>query len=184
MKKSLGRGVTTRARSGPVTLLAAAAAAACSAAVPGQVESRDPAQVAEVRRTFDRRPAEVLGRALEVLVARGEMASGPASEWASTGARKLEDEGRLELTSESLASPADTLRTFVVADQRRFVGDTGGRYFLTVRIIREAASSTTVEVVSTIVAATAGPGPLGGRPVASNGTLERAFLDALEASLD
>jgi hypothetical protein len=159
------------------------AVAACSAAVPGQVDSTDPAQVAEVRRTFDRRAADVLGRALDLLVTRGEMGAGPASEWSSTGLRSLEDEGRLELTSESVARPADTLRAFVVADQRRFVGDAGGRYYLTVRIIRGDEASTAVEVVATIVAATAGPGPIGGRPVRSNGTLERAFLDALAASL-
>ncbi len=169
-------------RAAAVVLLAAAALAACSGPVPGQVGSMDP-QGGEVGRTFGQAPATVLARTLDLLSRRGEMAAAAAAEWSSRGARELADRGRVELTSESVTPPADTLRAWVVADQRHFVGDAGGRYYLTIRILREAGDSTTVQVISTIVATTPGPGPLGGRPVTSNGTLERTFLDELQASL-
>jgi hypothetical protein len=159
------------------------AVAACSASFPGQSDAMDPDQASEVRRTFDSPSASVLDRAVDVLVERGELSAAAASGWTTDGQRTLRDEGRLELTGESVARPADTLRTYVVDAQRRFVGETGGRYYLTVRIVRDAEASTTVGVVATIIATTSGPGPIGGRPLRSDGTLERAFLDALDASL-
>jgi hypothetical protein len=156
--------------------------ATCSGGAPGEVGSMDPAQT-EVRRSFTRSPSEVLDRTLDLLVQRGTMASDDASEWAPTGRRTLEEEGSVEVTGASVDRTADSLRTYVVADQRSLVRDTGGRYYLTVRVVRAGASSATVAVAATIIATTPGPGPLGGRPVASNGTLERAFLDALSAAI-
>jgi len=182
MIQAVRHGVAIAQAPSAVGFLLAAGLATCSGAAPGEVGSMDPAQ-SEVRRTFARTPTDVLDGTLDVLVARGEMASAAASEWAPTGRRTLQDQGRVEMTGTSVTQSADTLRTHVVPEQVRLVGESGGRYYLTIRIVREGAASATVGVTATIVATTPGPGPLGGRPVASNGTLERGFLDALAASL-
>jgi hypothetical protein len=182
MNGVLRHGVAIGGAPGAFALLVAAGLATCSGTAPGEVGSMDPAQ-SEVRRTFARTPADVLDGTLALLVARGEMASAAASEWAPTGRRTLQEQGQVEMTGTSVSQPADTLRTHVVADQARLVGESGGRYWLTIRVVREGGASATVGVAAAIVATTPGPGPLGGRPVASNGTLERGFLDALAAAL-
>ncbi len=67
---------------------------------------------------------------------------------------------------------------------RRFIGDEGGRYVLELTVEAAGDGGLKVTVVPTIIATVrGGEGPLGGRPLPSNGTLERAILDSLSRRL-
>ncbi len=173
------------ARRGSVlyAILLSFAALACSPASSGQAEIVSPPQAQENVVTFERSAEHVLDALVALLVERGEMSSPVAENWVAQSAATLGRLQPVQLTSESVDVPAAALRGFVHEDQVRFVGEGGGRYYLTIPITPESRAQSSVEVIVTMVATTPTPGPLGGRPVASNGTLEQALLDALRTAL-
>ena len=78
----------------------------------------------------------------------------------------------------------DALARLVPAEFRRFIGVQGGRYVLELTVEPASDGGLKVTVVPTIIATVGdGEGPLGGRPLPSNGTLESTILDALTARL-
>ena len=88
------------------------------------------------------------------------------------------------LNSESVALASEDLARLVPEDFRRFIGDEGGRYVLELTMEPAADGGLRLLVTPTIIATVeGGEGPLGGRPLPSNGTLESSILDSLARRL-
>lgn len=156
---------------------------ACSVSAAGQGSATDSVQTQVHSLTFEH-PAEELAEAVtSLLVERGEMAAPVASNWRDLSSLALEHGRPVSLTSESVNVPDSVLKGMVQPDQAKFIGKGGGRYVLTIPITPETATRSTVEVIATFVATVPEPGPLGGRPLTSNGTLEETILQALKGVL-
>ncbi len=154
---------------------------ACSPPGPSNAVRADNPQ--DQQATFDRDAEAVLNAVTSVLVERDEMTDSVASDWVAQYSEALRQRETVRVTSESVNVSAARLRDLIRDDQARFVSDSGGRYYVTISITPDSRTRTTVEVVATVIGTTPGPGPLGGRPLASNGSLERAILNALRASI-
>lgn len=88
------------------------------------------------------------------------------------------------LSSRSVPVGADELAGLVPEDVRQFIGDEGGRYVLELTLEPAPDGGTRLTVSPVIIATVGGgEGPLGGRPLPSNGSLERAIFDALRGRL-
>jgi hypothetical protein len=157
---------------------------ACSRTVAAQADSVAADQQTQYRVTFDRGGEAVLDAITALLVERDEMSADVASDWITQSRSGLAKQEWVRLTSRSVNVSAVDLRDLIDADQTRFVTDSGGRYFVTIPITPQTRTQTTVEVIATLIGVTPGPGPLGGRPLTSNGAIERAILDALRAAMN
>ncbi len=167
---------------GATVLVVPTLASACSPPGPADAVTANGPQ--EQQETFDRSADVVFETITALLVERDEMTAAVASDWMAQSRSALDNREPVRVTSESVDVSADQLRDLVRADQTGFVSDAGGRYYLTISITPESRARTTVAVVATFVGATPGPGPIGGRPLASNGSIERAVLDALRQSMN
>jgi hypothetical protein len=88
------------------------------------------------------------------------------------------------LNSESVSLGPEDLAKLVPEEFRRFIGDDGGRYVLELTMEPAADGGLRLTVTPTIIATVeGGEGPLGGRPLPSNGTLENSILDSLARRL-
>ena len=132
---------------------------------------------------FSESPRAVIEALSAVLVERGELEAAAAREVSESAVAAFESERAAELSSESSELTRAELAALVPEDARRFVGDGGGRYVVSIAI-EAADGATRVTVTPTLVAYVPGmEDPLGGRPLPSNGTLERAILAALAERL-
>ncbi|MGD2154138.1 MAG: hypothetical protein PVG79_12780 [Gemmatimonadales bacterium] len=128
---------------------------------------------------FSESPRAVIETLSAVLVERGELAAAAAREVGESAVAAFESDSAAELSSESRELARAELESLVREDARRFVGDGGGRYVVSIAI-EAADGGTRVTVTPTLVAYVPGmEDPLGGRPLPSNGTLERAILAAV-----
>ncbi len=133
---------------------------------------------------FDRRPAPVLEALTNVLTDRNALAADLAPELRTNLLERLRDGGMAQFSSESVNLSVSQLADLVPQDYRRFIGEEGGRYVLEIGLEPAADGGVRVSVTSTLIATVrGGEGPLGGRPLPSNGTLERSILDALRQRL-
>jgi hypothetical protein len=89
-----------------------------------------------------------------------------------------------QLSSRSIAVDAAELARLVPEDVRRFIGDQGGRYVLELTLEPAPDGGTRLTVNPVIIATVeGGEGPLGGRPLPSNGSLESSIFEALRGRL-
>ncbi|UCF19140.1 MAG: hypothetical protein JSU87_14605 [Gemmatimonadota bacterium] len=150
---------------------------------PGQSSTENMRNQNEVAE-FSERPTDVLGALTSVLVRRGELSADAVedTEWAALTA--LQEEGRAEVSSESKQIGAQELKALVRTESHRYVTERGGRYVLNIMAEALPNGGTRLTVKPTLVAFVRGmDGPLGGRPLPSNGALELAVLTAVSQAL-
>ncbi len=133
---------------------------------------------------FERPPARVLEELTGVLVDRDALSADLAPELRTSLVEVVRTGQEAQFSSESVTLGARQLAEFVPEEFRRFIGEEGGRYVLELRLEPAVDGGLRVTVTPTIIATVrGGEGPLGGRPLPSNGTLERSVLDALARRL-
>lgn len=133
---------------------------------------------------YTQSPREVGQAVTAALVQRGELPAARA-EAVNTLIASATDRGeRGQLSSQSMEVSREDLLDLVAEPFERFVGEAGGRYVVTVTVEPTAAGGARVTVIPTIIATVReADGPLGGRVLRSNGTLEAAILQSITASL-
>jgi hypothetical protein len=133
---------------------------------------------------FNQESGRVIDALTDVLVAQGALAADLSDRLDSGLLDALRSRGEAHLNSESVSLGSDELAALVPEDVRRFIGDEGGRYVLELTMEPAPDGGLRVVVTPTIIATVrGGEGPLGGRPLPSNGTLEQRILDALRSRL-
>ncbi len=133
---------------------------------------------------FSQSPDRVVDALTAVLVESGALSADLAPELGTSlvDAFAAGQEGFLNSQSVSLAS--DDLARLVPEEYRQFIGEEGGRYVLELTLKVAVDGGLRVEVKPTIIATVrGGEGPLGGRPLPSNGTLESSILRSLSRRL-
>lgn len=153
-------------------------ALACSYGSEGQMN------VSQNFSVFRQSPAQVLDALTAELVSRDALSADFAEDLESDLVATFTDERQVQFSSESVALGSDELSRLVPEEFRRFIGDAGGRYVLELTLEPAGDGGLRLTVTPTIIATVrGGEGPLGGRPLPSNGTLERTVLDALSRRL-
>ena len=88
------------------------------------------------------------------------------------------------MRAQHVEARVDDLARLVPEEFRDFIGDEGGRYVLELTLEPAADGGLRLTVTPTIIATVrGGEGPLGGRPLPSNGTLENSILSSLSNRL-
>lgn len=129
-------------------------------------------------------PNQVVETLTSVLVQRSELSAGLAGQLSGDLLTAIRDQGDAQLNSQSVNVDRGGLESLVPEEYRRFIGDEGGRYILSITLEPAADGGLRVTVNPTIIATVrGGEGPLGGRPLPSNGTLESAVLQSLSERL-
>jgi hypothetical protein len=96
----------------------------------------------------------------------------------------IQSQRQAQISSDSKEIGADELKSLVKTESQRYVTERGGRYVVNVVAEPLGAGGTRLTVSPTLVAFVRGmDGPLGGRPLPSNGMLERTLLMAVRQAL-
>ncbi len=143
-------------------------------------------QMSEIRNfaVFRQPPGRVVDALTAELVARDALSADLADQLEAAVLGAFNDRREALLNSESVALGSEDLARLVPEDFRRFIGDEGGRYVLELTMEPAADGGLRLSVTPTIIATVeGGEGPLGGRPLPSNGTLESSILDSLARRL-
>ena len=118
------------------------------------------------------------------LVARDVLSGDLASELGGSLLDALAAGEPSQFNSESVLQSPDELAALVPEEFRHFIGDEGGRYVLELSMEPAADGGLRLTVTPVIIATVrGGEGPLGGRPLPSNGYLESSILDSLNRRL-
>ncbi|HSG81267.1 MAG TPA: hypothetical protein VLC48_03380 [Gemmatimonadota bacterium] len=129
-------------------------------------------------------PSQVVDALTDVLVGQGALSADLMDQLDPGLLDALSTQRLARLNSESVSLAMDELTRLVPEEFQRFIGEQGGRYVLELTVEPAADGGLRVTVVPTIIATVrGGEGPLGGRPLPSNGTLESTILDALARRL-
>ena len=161
-----------------LALALAVLAVACSYETDGQMTDFQNFAV------FSQSPDRVVGELTAVLVESGALSADLASELGTTLVDSYATRQEGFLSSQSVSLGTDDLARLVPEEYRRFIGDEGGRYVVELTLKPAADGGLRVEVTPTIIATVrGGEGPLGGRPLPSNGTLENSILQSLTRRL-
>lgn len=161
-----------------IAILLAALAAACSYEGDGQMSQSQNFAV------FDESPRQVIETLTDVLVQRDALSSDALPGLRGTVLDALRARQEAHLSSESVPLGPGELADLVPEEYRQFIGDQGGRYVLEFTLEPAADGGLRLTVTPTIIATVGGgEGPLGGRPLPSNGSLESSVLDALARRL-
>ena len=165
------------ARAGFLAALLAVGTACAEPPTPASEPSNDLQQPATNVIPLPDNPDEVLRALIAVLVRRDEIE-------AEVGQRLLaqDAQSRLELTGQSVEVNRDRLVALVPTESAKYVTSVGGRYVVGAILDRRPDGGTGLTLRPVLIA-TGGGGPLGGRPLPSNGTLERQLLNELNAEL-
>lgn len=158
--------------------LLAVLALACSYEGDGQMS------VSQNFAIFNQGSSRVIDAVTDVLVAQGALAADLTDQLDPGLLDALSSSGAAHLNSESVSLGSEELAALVPEEVRRFIGEEGGRYVLELTVEPAPDGGLRVSVTPTIIATVrGGEGPLGGRPLPSNGSLERRILDALRSRL-
>lgn len=151
---------------------------ACSPGTDGQMSTSQ--NVA----TFDASPTRVIEALTGVLQVRGALSADMVPELRTDLIESFQSQREAQLSSRSVAVEAAELARLVPEDVRRFIGDEGGRYVLELTLEPAPDGGTRLTVNPVIIATVGGgEGPLGGRPLPSNGSLESSIFEALRSRL-
>jgi hypothetical protein len=143
-------------------------------------------QMSEIRNfaVFTQPPSRVVDALTAELVARNALSAGLAEDLEASVLSAFSAQHEAFLNSESVALRAEDLAKLVPEEFRRFIGDEGGRYVLELSMEPAPDGGLRLTVTPTIIATVeGGEGPLGGRPLPSNGTLENSILTSLTRRL-
>lgn len=133
---------------------------------------------------YSQSPNQVVDALTSVMVGREELSADLVSQLTPSLLSAFQDHNEARLSSQSISLDKAGLENLVPAEFQRFVSDAGGRYVLSLSLAPAADGGVRVTVTPTIIATVGGgEGPLGGRPLPSNGTLESSVLDALTRRL-
>lgn len=133
---------------------------------------------------FSQSPSQVVNALTAVLVESGALSADLAPELGTSLVDAFTTRQEGFLSSQSVSLGADELARLVPEDYRHFIGEEGGRYVLELTLRPAADGGLRVTVTPTIIATVrGGEGPLGGRPLPSNGTLENSILQSLTRRL-
>ncbi len=133
---------------------------------------------------YTQSPRQVGEAVTAALVQRGELSAASAQEVNAALAAYAERGEPGQMSSQSMDVGREDLLGMVAEPFRKFVGDAGGRYVVNITVEQTAAGGARVTVVPIIIATVReADGPLGGRVLRSNGTIEAAILQAVTARL-
>jgi hypothetical protein len=133
---------------------------------------------------FDQSPSRVVEALTSVLVDRDALSADLVPELRTSLIDAFSARQEARLNSESVSLGREQLVRLVPEEFRRFIGDEGGRYVLELSLEPAPDGGLRLTVTPTIIATVrGGEGPLGGRPLPSNGTLESTILEALTRRL-
>lgn len=134
--------------------------------------------------TYSQSPSQVIDAVTAALVQRSALSAELAPGLGTSLVDAYQEQRRAQLNSESVALSHDDLAGLVSEDYRRFIGEQGGRYVVTLTLEPALDGGVRVTVNPTLIATVGGgEGPLGGRPLPSNGTIESAILQAITGRL-
>ncbi len=129
-------------------------------------------------------PNRVVETLTSVLVGRSELSADLAGQLGGGLLTAIREQREAQLNSQSVNVDRGGLGRLVPEEYRRFIGDEGGRYVLSITLEPAADGGLRVTVNPTIIATVrGGEGPLGGRPLPSNGALESAVLQSISERL-
>ncbi len=129
---------------------------------------------------YTQSPRQVVDALTDVLVGQGALSADFMDQLDPGLLDELNAQRLARLNSESVGLDTDELARLVPEEFRHFIGEQGGRYVLELTVEPAADGGLKISVMPTIIATVrGGEGPLGGRPLPSNGTLESTILDAL-----
>ena len=161
-----------------LALATAVAVSACSYESDGQMSAFQNFAV------YEQSPNQVVDALTDLLAGQGALSADLMDQLDPGLLDALNAQRLARLNSESVSLAMDELARLVPEEFRRFIGEQGGRYVLELTMEPAADGGLRVTVVPTIIATVrGGEGPLGGRPLPSNGTLESQILDALTRRL-
>jgi hypothetical protein len=133
---------------------------------------------------FSQSPSRVVDALTGVLVDNDALSADMVSELGTSLVDQYAAGQVAQLSSQSVALGTDDLARLVPEEFRHFIGDEGGRYVLELTLEPAADGGLRLTVTPTIIATVrGGEGPLGGRPLPSNGTLESSILSSLSNRL-
>lgn len=161
-----------------ILAMAVALSGACSYDTGGQMSGFQNFAV------YNQSPNQVLDALTAELVARDALSSDLAEQLESTMLEVFSSRQQALFNSESVSLVASELARLVPEEFREFIGEEGGRYVLELTMEPAADGGLRLTVTPTIIATVrGGEGPLGGRPLPSNGTLESSILESLSRRL-
>jgi hypothetical protein len=161
-----------------LVLTLAALAGACTYDTDGQMTEFQNFAV------YTQSPGQVVEALSAALVQQGALDSGVLPGLGTSLVDSYRADGRAFLSSESVPLGRGQLARLVPEDVRRFIGDEGGRYVLELTLEPAGDGGLRLSVTPVIIATVrGGEGPLGGRPLPSNGTLETSVLEAVSRRL-
>lgn len=159
-------------------LLFAALAVGCSLGTDGQMST------SQNTATFDRSPERVIEALTGALQVRDALSAEMVPELRTSLLDAFQSQREAHLSSRSVPVGSDELARLVPEEVRRFIGEQGGRYVLELTLEPAPDGGTRLTVNPVIIATVGGgEGPLGGRPLPSNGSLESSIFDALRERL-
>ncbi len=133
---------------------------------------------------YNQSPDRVLQALTSELVSRDALSSELAAELGGSLLDAFAAGEPTQFNSESVAQSQDELARLVPEEFRHFIGEEGGRYVLELSMERAVDGGLRLTVTPVIIATVrGGEGPLGGRPLPSNGFLESSILDSLNRRL-
>ena len=133
---------------------------------------------------YSQSPGQVVDALTSILVLRDELAADVAPQLGTNLLTAFQQRDEAQLSSQSISLSTTELQNLIPEEFRRFVSDAGGRYVLSITLVPAADGGLRVSVTPTIIATVGGgEGPLGGRPLPSNGTLESSVLQAMSERL-
>ena len=148
------------------------------------VQAAEEAQEAAFVAVFDQSATEVANAVSAVLVGRGELPQTTADPMSVDVREAIVRNQQGAFTSQSISVASAELSDMVAEPARGLIGDAGGRYVLTIVLVPEQGGATRTTVHATLVATIPGAhGPLGGRLLPSNGSMENAVLQAVASAL-
>ena len=133
---------------------------------------------------YNQSPDRVLEALTAELVSRDALTSDLASELGGSLLDAFAAGGPTQFNSESVVQSSNELAALVPEEFRHFIGDEGGRYVLELSMKPAVDGGLRLTVTPVIIATVrGGEGPLGGRPLPSNGSLESSILESLSRRL-
>lgn len=133
---------------------------------------------------FTQPPNRVVDALTAELVSRDALSADLAEDLEVSVLSAFSERREAFLNSESVTLGSEDLAKLVPEEFRQFIGDEGGRYVLELTMEPAGDGGLRLTVTPTIIATVeGGEGPLGGRPLPSNGTLESSILGSLTRRL-
>jgi hypothetical protein len=133
---------------------------------------------------YNQSPSQVVDALTGALVGQGALSADLAEQLESSVIDAFNTRSTAFLSSESVGLGSADLARLVPDEFRHFIGDEGGRYVLEFSLEPAADGGLRITVTPTIIATVrGGEGPLGGRPLPSNGMLENTILQAVSEQL-